>query len=74
MKLISNSFLKFDKTVITLFLFCFAFGFSQIENSKRKIEFLPPSSAAIKKLNISPINPNYFSIKKRKNLILQIKD
>ena len=65
MKLISNSFLKFDKTVITLFLFCFVFGFSQIENSKRKIEFLPPSSAAIKKLNINPINPNYFSIKKK---------
>ena len=65
MKQISNSFLKFDKTVITIFLFCFAFGFSQIENSKRKIEFLPPSSAAIKKLNITPINPNYFSIKKK---------
>jgi len=64
MKLISNSFLKFDKSLITLFLFCFGFGFSQIENSKRKVEFLPPSSATIKKLNITPTNPNYFSLKK----------
>ena len=67
MKLISNSFLKFHKTVITLFLFCFVFGFSQIENSKRKIEFLPPSSAAIKKLNIGSKNPIIFNKKKNES-------
>ena len=40
-------------------------SYSQIENSKRKIELLPPTSAAIKKLDITPRNPNYFSIKKK---------
>ena len=40
-------------------------SYSQIENSKRKIELLPPTSAAIKKLDIIPRNPNYFSIKKK---------
>lgn len=40
-------------------------SYSQIENSKRKIELLPPTSAAIKKLDITPKNPNYFSIKKK---------
>ena len=40
-------------------------GFSQIENSNRKIELLPPTSAALKKLDITPKNPNYFSLKKK---------
>ena len=40
-------------------------SYSQIENSKRKIELLPPASAAIKKLDITPTNPNYFSLKKK---------
>ena len=40
-------------------------SYSQIENSKRKIELLPPASAALKKLDITPTNPNYFSLKKK---------
>ncbi|MBT4298229.1 MAG: hypothetical protein HOD42_05720, partial [Flavobacteriaceae bacterium] len=31
----------------------------------RKIELLPPASAALKKLDITPKNPNYFSLKKK---------
>lgn len=51
--------------IIFVFFFCFSFqSFSQVENSKRKIELLPPTSSALKKLNINPKNPNYFSIKK----------
>ncbi len=33
----------------------------QIENTKRKIQLLPPLSSGIKNLKISPVNPNYFS-------------
>ena len=47
-----------------LFLLCFSIGFCQTENSKRKIELIPPSSSSFKKLDIGSKNPNYFSIKK----------
>ena len=47
-----------------LFLLCFSIGFCQTENSKRKIELIPPSSSSLKKLDIGSKNPNYFSIKK----------
>lgn len=47
-----------------LFLLCFSLGFCQTENSKRKIELIPPSSSSLKKLDIGSKNPNYFSIKK----------
>tara|TARA_B100000780_G_scaffold278397_1_gene251765 strand:- start:3054 stop:3719 length:666 start_codon:yes stop_codon:yes gene_type:complete len=40
-------------------------SYSQVENSKRKIELLPPMSAVLKNLKISPNNPNYFSILKK---------
>ena len=47
-----------------LFLLCFSLGFCQTENSKRKIELIPPSSSSLKKIDIGSKNPNYFSIKK----------
>ena len=40
-------------------------SYSQVENSKRKIELLPPMSAVLKNLKISPNKPNYFSILKK---------
>ena len=50
---------------LIFFLMISLVSYSQIENSKRKIELLPPASAAIKKLDITPTNPNYFSLKKK---------
>ena len=41
-----------------LFLLCFSIGFCQTENSKRKIELIPPSSSSLKKLDIGSKNPN----------------
>ena len=63
-----NNFLNSIKSIrlnILFFLMISFIGFSQIENSKRKIELLPPTSAALKKLDITPKNPNYFSLKKK---------
>jgi len=56
---------SFSSRLVYFFLICSFISYSQIENSKRKIELLPPTSAAIKKLDITPRNPNYFSIKKK---------
>ena len=63
-----NNFLNSIKSIrinIIFFLMISFIGFSQIENSKRKIELLPPTSAALKKLDITPKNPNYFTLKKK---------
>ena len=62
-----NRFKSFRNNILFFLLFSLV-GFSQIENSNRKIELLPPTSAALKKLDITPKNPNYFSLKKRINL------
>ena len=56
---------SFSLRLVFFFLICSFTSYSQIENSKRKIELLPPTSASIKKLDIIPRNPNYFSIKKK---------
>lgn len=63
-----NFFLNSIKSIrinIIFFLTISLVSYSQIENSKRKIELLPPASAALKKLDITPTNPNYFSLKKK---------
>ena len=63
-----NFFLNSIKSIrinLIFFLTISLVSYSQIENSKRKIELLPPASAAIKKLDITPTNPNYFSLKKK---------
>ena len=63
-----NFFLNSIKSIrinLIFFLTMSLVSYSQIENSKRKIELLPPASAAIKKLDITPTNPNYFSLKKK---------
>ena len=63
-----NFFLISIKSVrinLIFFLMISLVSYSQIENSKRKIELLPPASAALKKLDITPTNPNYFSLKKK---------
>ena len=59
-----NRFKSFRNNILFFLLFSLV-GFSQIENSNRKIELLPPTSAALKKLDITPKNPNYFSLKKK---------
>ena len=63
-----NFFLNSIKSIrinIIFFLTISLVSYSQIENSNRKIELLPPASAALKKLDITPTNPNYFSLKKK---------
>jgi len=63
-----NFFLNSIKSIrinLIFFLTISLVSYSQIENSKRKIELLPPASAALKKLDITPTNPNYFSLKKK---------
>tara|TARA_B100000963_G_C22617701_1_gene668203 strand:- start:292 stop:948 length:657 start_codon:yes stop_codon:yes gene_type:complete len=55
--------LKINFSILTLFSVFISFG--QIENSSRKIELLPPLSAGIKKLQIKPNNPNYFSFSEK---------
>ena len=63
-----NFFLNSIKSIrinLIFFLMISLVSYSQIENSKRKIELLPPASAALKKLDITPTNPNYFSLKKK---------
>ena len=63
-----NSLKSFRNNALFFLLFSIV-GFSQIENSTRKIELLPPASAALKKLDITPKNPNYFSLKKKENFL-----
>tara|TARA_B100001250_G_scaffold256167_1_gene220541 strand:- start:1108 stop:1764 length:657 start_codon:yes stop_codon:yes gene_type:complete len=54
------------KIICFVFVFITSFQlFSQIENSKRKIELLPPLSSTLKNLQINPNNPDYFSISKK---------
>ncbi len=66
MKLTNSLYcIKSIRINVVFFLLFPIISFSQIENSKRKIELLPPASAALKKLDITPKNPNYFSIKKK---------
>ena len=49
------------KIICFLLIFITSFQlFSQIENSKRKIELLPPLSSTLKNLQINPNNPDYF--------------
>tara|TARA_B100000768_G_scaffold38790_1_gene37606 strand:- start:8225 stop:8890 length:666 start_codon:yes stop_codon:yes gene_type:complete len=59
-KNLNNTFCK-----VYILLFFISFGsYSQIENSKRKIDLIPPMSSVLKNLKINPNNPNYFSISK----------
>jgi len=46
-------------------MLCSFISFPQVETSKRKIELLPPVSSVLKNVQISPNNPNYFSISKK---------
>ena len=50
------------RKILLFFLIIPFLTFSQVEISKRKIELLPPVSSALKNAQISPNNPNYFSI------------
>ena len=60
-----TKFIELNKIVSFLFIFIYFNSFSQIENSNRKVELLPPMSSALKNLNTTPDNPNYFSILKK---------
>ena len=60
-----SKFIELNKIVSFLFIFIYFNSFSQIENSNRKVELLPPMSSALKNLNTTPDNPNYFSILKK---------
>ena len=60
-----TKFIELNKIVSFLFIFIYFNSFSQIENSNRKVELLPPMSSALKNLNTTPNNPNYFSILKK---------
>ena len=53
------------RKILLFFLIIPFLTFSQVEISKRKIELLPPVSSALKNAQISPNNPNYFSISKK---------
>lgn len=53
------------RKILLFFLIIPFLTFSQVEISKRKIELLPPLSLALKNAQISPNNPNYFSISKK---------
>ena len=69
MKKISLDRFIYDKEIKIIFFLIFFITtsqlFSQIENSKRKIELLPPLSSTLKNLKINPNNPDYFSISKK---------
>jgi len=69
MKKISLDRLIYNKEIKIIFFLIFFITtsqlFSQIENSKRKIELLPPLSSTLKNLKINPNNPDYFSISKK---------
>jgi len=60
-----SKFIELNKIFSFLFIFICFNSFSQIENSNRKVELLPPMSSALKNLNTTPDNPNYFSILKK---------
>tara|TARA_B100001142_G_scaffold63580_1_gene62860 strand:+ start:84 stop:740 length:657 start_codon:yes stop_codon:yes gene_type:complete len=60
-----TKFIELNKIFSFLFIFICFNSFSQIENSNRKVELLPPMSSALKNLNTTPDNPNYFSILKK---------
>lgn len=60
-----SKFIELNKIFSFLFIFICFNSFSQIENSNRKVELLPPMSSALKNLNTTPNNPNYFSILKK---------
>ena len=60
-----SKFIELNKIVSFIFIFIYVNSFSQIENSNRKVELLPPMSSALKNLNTTPNNPNYFSILKK---------
>mgnify|MGYP003314315514 FL=1 len=60
-----SKFIELNKIVSFLFIFIYFNSFSQVENSNRKVELLPPMSSALKNLNTTPNNPNYFSILKK---------
>ena len=60
-----SKFIELNKIVSFLFIFIYVNSFSQLENSNRKVELLPPMSSALKNLNTTPNNPNYFSILKK---------
>ena len=60
-----TKFIELNKIFSFLFIFICFNSFSQIENSNRKVELLPPMSSALKNLNTTPNNPNYFSILKK---------
>ena len=53
------------KALPLVFMLCSFISFPQVETSKRKIELLPPVSSVLKNVQISPNNPNYFSISKK---------
>ena len=53
-----SKFIELNKIVSFLFIFIYFNSFSQIENSNRKVELLPPMSSALKNLNTTPNNPN----------------
>ena len=60
-----SKFIELNKIFSFLFIFIYFNSFSQLENSNRKVELLPPMSSALKNLNTTPDNPNYFSILKK---------
>ena len=47
-----SKFIELNKIVSFLFIFIYVNSFSQIENSNRKVELLPPMSSALKNLNL----------------------
>ena len=56
----------YNKLYILIFFIFFSFELqSQVENSKRKIELLPPKTSLLKNLKINSKNPDYFSISKK---------
>ena len=58
-----NNILK--NNLLIIFFFSGLISFSQIENSNRKIELLPPLSTGLKNLQIKPNTPNYFSFSEK---------
>jgi hypothetical protein len=59
------NYFKLIKGISFVFILYSTISFSQVETSKRKIELLPPVSSALKNIQISPKNPNYFSLTKK---------
>ena len=59
------NYFKIVNGISFVFILYSTISFSQVETSKRKIEFLPPVSSVLKNAQISPNNPKYFSITKK---------